>query len=122
MGDSVSSALREVKEYASRTTDLSVDALQMKLIHLDEIARRNTHADRDLFPTALERFLCHKKHPKIGFLVSSILSSPAESKILDKEQKFLKLHGNDTQVEEKQGRTPSEVTDNKADPFKASFR
>lgn len=91
--DSVSQALREVKEYCTRTTDFNVDTLQLKLMHLDEVARRNQHNDRELFYSALERFLCHKNHPKIGFLISSILSSPAESKILEKEQKVLKVHG-----------------------------
>jgi len=43
----------------------------------------------------LQRFLCHKNHDKIGFLVTSLLSSPAETKIFEKEQKFLKVHGSD---------------------------
>ena len=107
--DSVSSALREVKEYSTRTSDFNVDTLQLKLMHLDEVARRNQHPDRELFSSALERFLCHKKHPKIGFLISSILSNQAESKILKKEQKFLKLHGKDVPTEDQ---SPQEKTNN----------
>ena len=86
--DAVFSVLHEVKEYSTRTSEFNVDTLQLKLMHLDEIARRNQHPDRDLYSSALERFLCHKKHPKIGFLISSILSNPSETKILKKEQKF----------------------------------
>ncbi|VDI15973.1 Hypothetical predicted protein [Mytilus galloprovincialis] len=41
----------------------------------------------------LQRFLSHKNHEKIGFLVTFLLSSPAETKIYEKEQKFLKVHG-----------------------------
>ena len=101
-------------------TDMNIDTLQMKLMHLDEVARRNDHDDRELFASALERFLCHKQHPKIGFLISSILSTPAESKILKKEQKFLKLHGNENNVEKKESAVASEVVDGpKPDNFAA---
>ena len=58
--DSVSSALREVKEYSTQTSDFNVDILQFKLMHLNVVARRNKHPDRELFSSALERFLCHK--------------------------------------------------------------
>ena len=33
-------ALRDVKEYASQSSDLNIDSLQLKLMHLDEVARR----------------------------------------------------------------------------------
>ena len=91
--DSVSQALREVKEYAARSSEVNVDTLQLKLMHLDEIARRTSHDERELYALTLQRFLCHKQHPKIGFLVTSLLSSPAETKLFEKEQKFLKIHG-----------------------------
>lgn len=94
--DSVAQALREVKEYAARVSDINTDTLQMKLMHLDEVARRTQHNDRDLYAMVLQRFLCYKSHPSIGFLVSSLLSSPAEARILEKEQKFLKIHGQDS--------------------------
>ena len=55
--DSVSSALREVKEYSIQTLDFNVDILQLKLMHLDVVARRNKHPDRELFFSALERFM-----------------------------------------------------------------
>jgi hypothetical protein len=42
----------------------------------------------------LQRFLCNKDQPRIGHLVTSLLCSPAEAKVYEKEQKFLKLHGN----------------------------
>ena len=93
--DSVSHALREVKEYAARSSEVNVDTLQLKLMHLDEVARRTTHDERELYALTLQRFLCHKQHPKIGFLVTSLLSSPAETKLFEKEQKFLKIHGKD---------------------------
>lgn len=93
--DSVSHALREVKEYAARSSEVNVDTLQLKLMHLDEVARRTSHDERELYALTLQRFLCHKQHPKIGFLVTSLLSSPAETKLFEKEQKFLKVHGKD---------------------------
>lgn len=91
--DSVEQALREVKEYAARASEINVDTLQLKLMHLDEVARRANHDNRELYALTLQRFLCHKQNPKIGFLITSLLSSPAETKLFEKEQKFLKLHG-----------------------------
>ncbi|CAC5425655.1 unnamed protein product [Mytilus coruscus] len=67
--------------------------MQLKLMHLDEVARRVNDSNRELYSMVLQRFLCHKNHEKIGFLVTSLLSSPAETKIFEKEQKFLKVHG-----------------------------
>ena len=93
--DAVSDALRSVKEYAARSCEVNVDTLQLKLMHLDEVARRANHPDKELYASVLQRFLCHKKHEKIGFLVTSLLSTPAEAKLFEKEQKFLKLHGSD---------------------------
>lgn len=95
--DSVEQALREVKEYAARSSELNVDSLQIKLMHLDEVARRASHESRELYALTLQRFLCHKNNPNIGFLITSLLSSPAESKLFEKEQKFLKLHGKGSQ-------------------------
>ena len=91
--DSVAHALRDVKEYAARSSELNVDTLQIKLMHLDDMGRRTNHDDKDLFSSVLQRFLCHKSNPKIGFLVTSLLCTPAETKLFDKEQKFLKMHG-----------------------------
>lgn len=93
--DSVEQALREVKEYAARASEINVDTLQLKLMHLDEVARRANHDSRELYSITLQRFLCHKQNPQIGFLITSLLSTPAESKLFEKEQKFLKLHGKD---------------------------
>jgi hypothetical protein len=42
----------------------------------------------------LQRFLCNKDQPRIGHLVTSLLCSPAEAKVYEKEQTFLRLHGN----------------------------
>ena len=74
---------------------MNVDTIQLKLMHFDEVARRTTHDERELYALTLQRFLYHKQHPKIGFLVTSLLSSPAETKLFEKEQKFLKIHGKD---------------------------
>ena len=93
--DSVAQALREVREYAAMAVDLNIDTLQIKLIHLDEVGRRTRHDDRELFSVVLQTFLCHKSRKNIGFLVTSLLSTPAESKIYEKEQNLLKLHGNE---------------------------
>ena len=57
--DSFSSALREVKEYSTQTSDFNVDILQLKLMHLYVVARRNKHPDRELFSSALERFVSY---------------------------------------------------------------
>ncbi len=94
-GDTVAHALREVKEYASRANELNVDTLQMKLMHLDEVARRTRHVERELYSMVLLRFLNHKEKRNVGFLVTSLLSSQAEARIFEKEQKFLKLYAND---------------------------
>lgn len=94
-GDSVAQALREVNVYAARVVDLNIDTLQIKLMHLDEVVRRTRHDDRELFSMVLQRFLCHKSRKNIGFIVTSLLSTPAESKIYEKEQFFLELHGNE---------------------------
>lgn len=99
--DSVEQALREVKEYAGRSSELNIDTLQLKLMHLDEVARRASHENRELYAITLQRFLCHKQNPNIGFLITSLLSSAAESKIFEKEQKFLKLHGKGAQLSDK---------------------
>ena len=36
--DVVAQALRDVKEYAARSSEVNVDTLQLKLMHLDEVA------------------------------------------------------------------------------------
>lgn len=113
--DSVASALRDVKEYAARSKDINIDTLQMKLMHLDETGRRTQHEDKELFSIVLQRFLCHKSHPGIGFLVSSLLSSPAEARLLEKEHKFLKLHGKDKKAEEND-KPKKQDNQEKADP------
>ncbi|CAC5415732.1 unnamed protein product [Mytilus coruscus] len=89
--------LREVKEYAARSREINADTLQLKRMHLDEVARRVCHQDRELYSMVLHRFLCHKHHERVEFLVTSFLSSPAENKlqVFEKEQKFLKVHGNE---------------------------
>ena len=107
--DTVGQALRDVKEYAARASEINSDTLQLKLMHLDEVARRCGHEDREKFSMVLQRFLCHKTHPKIGFLVTSLLSTPEETKMFEKEQKFIKLHSKElapapTKVEPKQER------------------
>jgi hypothetical protein len=61
------------------------------------VARRVNHSDKELFSLVLQRFLCHKNHENIDFLVTSLLSSTAETKLFEKEQKFLKLHGTEKQ-------------------------
>ena len=76
--DSVAHPLRDVKEYAARSSELHVDTLQIKLMHLD-MGRRTNHDDKDLFSSVLQMFLCHKTNPKIGFLVTSLLCTPAET-------------------------------------------
>ena len=84
----------------ARSKDLNTDTLQMKLMHLDEIGRRTQHADRELFSIVLQRFLCHKSHAGIGFLVSSLLVSFTEARLLEKEHKFLKLHSKEKKSED----------------------
>ena len=92
--DNVANALREVKEYAARANEINVDTLQMKLMHLDEMGRRFDHGDKELYSMVLQRVLCNKDQPRIGHLVTSLLCSPAETKVYEQEQTFLKLHGN----------------------------
>lgn len=53
---SVEQALRDVKEYAARSGDLNVDTLQLKLMRLEEVARRMDHKDNELFSTVLQHF------------------------------------------------------------------
>lgn len=92
--DNVANALREVKEYAARANEINVDTLQMKLMHLDEMGRRFDHGDKELYSLVLQRFLCNKDKPRIGHLVTSLLCSPSEANLYEKEQIFLKLHSN----------------------------
>jgi hypothetical protein len=92
--DNVANVLHEVKEYAARANEINVDIFQMKLMHLDEMGRRFDHGDKELYSMVLQRFLCNKDQPRIGHLVTSLLCSPAEAKVYEKEKKFLKLHGN----------------------------
>lgn len=108
--DTVAFALRDVREYAARSHDINVDTLQLKLMHLDEVSRRSQHEDKDLFSRVLERFLCHKSHPQVGLLVSTLLSSSTDARLFDKEHKFLKLHGEDKKKAEaeKSKKTSSE--------------
>ena len=92
--DNVANVLHEVKEYAARANEINVDTFQMKLMHLDEMGRRFDHGDKELYSMVLQRFLCNKDQPRIGHLVTSLLCSPAEAKVYEKEKKILKLHGN----------------------------
>ncbi|CAC5421776.1 unnamed protein product [Mytilus coruscus] len=53
--DVVEQALKEVKEYAARSREINVDTLQLKLMHLDEVARRVlSSADHRIRPDAWE--------------------------------------------------------------------
>ena len=65
-------------------------------MHLDEMGRCFDHGDKELYSMVLQRFLCNKDQPRIGHLVTSLLPvcSPAEAKVYEKEQKFLRLHVN----------------------------
>ena len=108
--DVVAQALREVKEYAARSCEINVDTLQLKLMHLDEVARRVNDTNRELYSMVLQRFLCHKNHDKIGFLVTSLLSTPAETKIYEKEQKFLKVHGSEKAKDQESIASPDKKT------------
>ena len=40
--DVVAQALRDVKEYVARSSEVNVDTMQLKLMHLDEGERLNT--------------------------------------------------------------------------------
>ena len=102
---SVEQALRDVKEYAARSGDLNVDTLQLKLMRLEEVARRMDHKDNELFSTVLQHFLCTKKHKKIGSLITSMLATPVEAKAYEKFQKFVKIYGD---VEEEKSSSKKE--------------
>ena len=91
--DSDAHALRDVKEYAARANEINTDTLQMKLMYLDEMGSKFDYADKELYSLVLQRFLCNKSQPRIGHLVTSLLCSPGEARVYEKEQKFLKLHG-----------------------------
>lgn len=108
--DMVSDALRGVKEYAAKSCEVNPDTLQLKLMHLDEVARRSNHPDRELFASVLQRFLCHKKHEKIGYLITSLLSTAAEARLFEKEQKFLKLHGSE-EIKKGECHNPPKIED-----------
>ena len=107
--DTVEFALRDVKEYATRSNDVNVDTLQMKLMHLDEVGRRTQHDDRELYSKVLERFIFHKTLKKVGLLVSTLLSTSTDARLYDKEHKFLKLHGGDKEKEDAEKPKKSEV-------------
>ena len=96
--DNIDHALRAAKEYAARSQDLNIDTLQMKLIRLDELARRHDHHDKERISFILQRFLYHKHENKVGLLVATLLSSKTEAAIFEKEQKFFKVHGSGTQM------------------------
>ena len=66
--DNIDHTLRAAKEYAARSQDLNIDTLQMKLIRLDELARRHDHHDKERISFTLQRFLYHKHEDKVGFL------------------------------------------------------
>ena len=96
--DVVAQALRDVKEYAARSSEVNVDTMQLKLMHLDEVARRVNHSHKELFSLVLQHFLCHKNHENIGFLVTSLLSSTAETKLFEKEQNFMERRNKRNQI------------------------
>ncbi|CAC5359808.1 unnamed protein product [Mytilus coruscus] len=47
--DVVAQDLREVKEYAARSSEINVDTMQLKLVHLDEVARKVNDSNRELY-------------------------------------------------------------------------
>ena len=87
--NNVSNALREVKEYAARTNEINVDTLHMKLMHLIEMGKRIDHGDKELYSMVLQRFLYNKDRPRISHLVTSLLCSPTEAKLYEKEKQIL---------------------------------
>ena len=93
--DTLDFALRDVKEYADRSHDLNVNLLQLKLMHPEDLGRCTLHEDRELYSKVLERFQACKDHPEVGSLILTLLSSSTDTLVLNKEHKFLKLHGKD---------------------------
>lgn len=90
LDESVETLLREVKEYASRTSEMNVDTLHQKLIVLDEKARKAHSSNSEEYNFVLQRFLANKFNPNVGSLVVMMLSSKTEYRLMEKEQKFHK--------------------------------
>ena len=68
-----------------RVSEINVDMVQLKLMHLEEVASWANHDNRELYALTLQCFLCHKQNPKVGFLITSLLSSAEETKLFEKE-------------------------------------
>lgn len=91
--DEVSEAERAVKEEAMKRPELmSLDILHQKLVRLEDAARRANHSQIKKFGMVLQRFSFYKvENPaQVGQLILSLLSTPEETAILEKERKFLK--------------------------------
>lgn len=84
-------AKREVKEEAGKS-EVNVDNLHEKLIHLESVARKINHESKEKITLVLKRFHIHKRqHPSfVGHLVLKLISSKEEESVLEKEQKMFK--------------------------------
>ena len=84
-------AKRELKEEAGKS-EVNVDLLHEKLIHLESVARRTNHEMKDKLELILKRFNVHKRQNPtfVGDMVLNQISTKEEESVLNKEQKIYK--------------------------------
>ena len=90
----VERARREVKEEATKGEKADMEVLNAKLLHLENVARKSDHKDKDKFTIVLSRFVAHKGKPSFAAsLMLTLLSTKEEATIYEKEQKMIKRFG-----------------------------
>ena len=95
----VERARREVKEEATKGIKADMEVLHGKLLHLEHVARKGDHKDKDKFTLVLSRFVAHKGKPSFAAsLMLTLLSTKEEAAIYEKEQKMIKRFGDETQA------------------------
>ena len=93
----VERARREVKEEATKGAKADMEVLHGKLLHLENVARKGDHKDKDKFTIVLSRFVAHKGKPSFAAsLMLTLLSTKEEATIYEKEQKMIKRFGDET--------------------------
>ena len=85
----VERARRDVKEEATKGAKADMEVLHGKLLHLENVARKGDHKDKDKFTIMLSRFVVHKGKPSFAAsFMLTLLSTKEEATIYEKEQKI----------------------------------
>ena len=83
---------------------MNTDTLYKNIINMDTLAREIDHPDKDKVALVTARFLANKSQERVGVLVATLLSSPHESALLERERNVFKTDPSTKRDDRKEGK------------------